>query len=58
MVNDVGTTTPPPSTEAGTQGSIGDVGALTYPPIIDVDPINAVPSMLTQDPTADPNQME
>jgi hypothetical protein len=47
LVDDAGTTTPPPATEAEMPGYMGDVGASTSPPVIDVDPINAVPSTLS-----------
>jgi hypothetical protein len=40
------------------QGFVGDVGASSSLPIINVDPINSVPSLSAQDPTTDPIQIE
>jgi hypothetical protein len=37
LVDDARMVTPPPATNAGTQGFIGDVGASTSPSVIDVD---------------------
>jgi hypothetical protein len=40
---DARTATPPPGADAGAQGTIGDIGASNSPPVIDVDPISAIP---------------
>jgi hypothetical protein len=58
LADDVVTSPPLPATGAGTQGYVGDVRASTSLPIIDVEPINSVPSTSAQDPTADPIQIE
>jgi hypothetical protein len=58
LIDDAGTVTPPLATEAGAQGSVGYIEASTSPPVIDIDPINAVPSASVQDPIADPIQIE
>jgi hypothetical protein len=42
--------------EVRTQGSVGDVGMSTPPPVIEVDPFNAVLVMLAQDPVVQPQQ--
>jgi hypothetical protein len=58
VVDDARTATHPPTADAGTQGSVGDVGASTSPPVIDVDPINALPSASDQVLVGDPIQIE
>jgi hypothetical protein len=50
--------TPLTAADAGAQGSVGDVGASTSPPVIDVDPINAVPDASGQDLVGDPIQIK
>jgi hypothetical protein len=50
--------TPPPAANAGTQGSVGDVGASFTPTVIDVDPISAMPSGMDQDLVGDRAQIE
>jgi hypothetical protein len=47
-VDNVGMSAPPPATGVRTQDSVGVVGATSSPPIIDMDPINSVPSTSTQ----------
>jgi hypothetical protein len=47
-----------PAADAGAQGSVGGVGASTSPPVIDVDPINVMPSGMDQDLIGDPLQIE
>jgi hypothetical protein len=46
---DARATTPPPSADAGAQDAVGDVGALTSSPIIDVDPINVMPGGIDEE---------
>jgi hypothetical protein len=58
LIDDVVTSPQPPAAEASAQGFVGDVGASTFPPVIDMDPINTVPSTSAQDPTTDPIQIE
>jgi hypothetical protein len=58
LVDNAGMTTPPPAADVVTRGSVDDVRATTSPPIINVDPFNAVPSTSAQDVTADPIQIE
>jgi hypothetical protein len=49
---------PPLAADAGVQGSVGDIGASTSPPVIDVDPINAVLRASDQDLVGDPIKIE
>jgi hypothetical protein len=44
--------------EAGTQGSISDVGTSALLPVIEVDPINSTPNTSAQGPTVNPIQIE
>jgi hypothetical protein len=44
--------------EVGTQGSVGGLGMLTPSLVIDVDPINTVPSTSAQEPMVDQAQIE
>jgi hypothetical protein len=55
---DVRTVTPPPAADARAQGYVGDVGAPTSPPVIDVDPIIVMPGASDQDLIGDPTQVE
>jgi hypothetical protein len=57
-VADARTATPPLVADAGAQGSVGDIGASTSPPVIDVDPINAVLRASDQDLVGDPIKIE
>jgi hypothetical protein len=41
--------TPPPASNAGAQGSAGGVGVSATPPVIDIDPINAMPDGVDRD---------
>jgi hypothetical protein len=58
LADDARTATPPPAANTGAQGSDGNVGASTSPPVIDVDPINVIPSTSYQDLVGDPIQIE
>jgi hypothetical protein len=49
---------PPPSADAGAQGSVGDVGASTSSPIIDVNPINEMPGGVDEDLVRDQAQID
>jgi hypothetical protein len=42
----MGVATPPHVTEAEAKDFVGDIRASSSPPVIDVDPINSVPSTL------------
>jgi hypothetical protein len=58
LVDNARMTTPSPVADVGTHGSIGDVGASSSPPVIDVDPINTVPCTSYQDLIGDLIQIE
>jgi hypothetical protein len=55
---DARTTTPPPGVDARAQGAVGDVGASTSSPIIDMDPINVMPGGADEDLVRDWSQIE
>jgi hypothetical protein len=58
LLPDAREATPPPATSTRTQGAVGDVGASTSSPVIDMDPINVIPSGTNEDLVKDQVQLE
>jgi hypothetical protein len=55
---DAGATASPPGADAGAQGVVGDIGASTSSPVIDVSPINVMPGGADEDLVEDQVQLE
>jgi hypothetical protein len=58
LATDARVMAPPPGVDAGAQGAVGDVGASTSSPVIDVDPISAVPGGADEDLVKDQMHLE